>query len=262
MSAIENIKQQMKAEGERVLISSRTVAEDFGKEHKHVLRDIEKAKCSEEFARSNFGPGSYTDANSQQRPEILMTKDGFAFIAMGFTGRAAAQFKELYIQAFNEMEATLTAHAIPMPESHDLMMDRIQVLAQGTVRNHERLRAIETAADGNVLSAVQQQKIASLITQRVTETSNDMADTLGKEFGKKVLGAVLFSLFSSEAKHFIPVGMKAQMKWKDTEARYFSAMVKRLDEVVFTEAEIRSRRLQNAAAWARRNGGRKWKRTS
>ena len=34
-----------------------------------------------------------------------MTRDGFTFLAMGFTGKKAARFKELYIKRFNEMEA-------------------------------------------------------------------------------------------------------------------------------------------------------------
>jgi Rha family phage regulatory protein len=37
----------------------------------------------------------------------LMTRDGFTFLAMGFTGKRAAQFKEKYIEAFNRMEAEL-----------------------------------------------------------------------------------------------------------------------------------------------------------
>ena len=36
-----------------------------------------------------------------------MTRDGFTFLAMGFTGKVAAQFKEAYINAFNEMEEKL-----------------------------------------------------------------------------------------------------------------------------------------------------------
>lgn len=36
-----------------------------------------------------------------------MTRDGFTFLAMGFTGKVAAQFKENYINAFNQMEDIL-----------------------------------------------------------------------------------------------------------------------------------------------------------
>ena len=43
----------------------------------------------------------------RELPMYLMTRDGFTFLAMGFTGKVAAQFKEAYINAFNEMEAML-----------------------------------------------------------------------------------------------------------------------------------------------------------
>lgn len=83
--------------------TSLKVAEVFGKPHKNVLRDIKLLGCSEEFARLNFEPGFYSDANSQPRPMFEMTKDGFTFLVMGFTGSEAARFKEDYIRAFNLM---------------------------------------------------------------------------------------------------------------------------------------------------------------
>lgn len=43
----------------------------------------------------------------EKRPMYYLTRDGFTFLAMGFTGRVAAQFKEAYINAFNEMEEML-----------------------------------------------------------------------------------------------------------------------------------------------------------
>ncbi|WP_249411562.1 Rha family transcriptional regulator [Marinomonas sp. A3A] len=36
-----------------------------------------------------------------------ITRDGFVFLAMGFTGTKAAQFKEAYINALNQMEKQL-----------------------------------------------------------------------------------------------------------------------------------------------------------
>ena len=36
-----------------------------------------------------------------------MTKDGFCFLAMGFTGKEAAKWKEAFINAFNQMEAII-----------------------------------------------------------------------------------------------------------------------------------------------------------
>lgn len=36
-----------------------------------------------------------------------MTRDGFCFLVMGFDGPRAAEWKEAYIKAFNEMEIIL-----------------------------------------------------------------------------------------------------------------------------------------------------------
>ena len=90
-----------------VIASSRHVAEVFSKEHKNVLAAIENCECSSEFSRLNFKPSIYKDSRGKKQPEVLMTKDGFAFIVMGFTGKKAAKFKEAYINRFNEMEKAL-----------------------------------------------------------------------------------------------------------------------------------------------------------
>lgn len=86
---------------------SLTVAEVFGRKHKNVLDAVKRLDCSMEFAQLNFQPGSYLDANNQPRPMYVMTKDGFMFLVMGFTGAEAAKRKEAYIKRFNEMEAAL-----------------------------------------------------------------------------------------------------------------------------------------------------------
>ncbi|EOT9412018.1 Rha family transcriptional regulator, partial [Escherichia coli] len=47
------------------------------------------------------------------------TRDGFAFLAMGFTGKRAAQFKEAYINAFNQMEKQLSKPSVPSDVAHN-----------------------------------------------------------------------------------------------------------------------------------------------
>lgn len=84
-------------------VSSRKVAEIFGKEHKNVLRDIEDLDCSDEFSRLNFELSNYK-MRGKKYPEFLMTKDGFTFLVMGYRGKKAAKFKEDYIAAFNQMK--------------------------------------------------------------------------------------------------------------------------------------------------------------
>lgn len=92
---------------EKVVVSSRTVAEAFGKEHKNVMQSIRNLECTEDFRLLNFQQSSYLNEQQRDTPEYLMTRDGFTFLAMGFTGPRAAVFKEAYIEAFNKMEAEL-----------------------------------------------------------------------------------------------------------------------------------------------------------
>lgn len=60
--------------------------------------------CSEEFRLSNFGESSYKNDQGKKQPCYYMTRDGFVFLAMGYRGKKAAQFKEMYIKRFNKME--------------------------------------------------------------------------------------------------------------------------------------------------------------
>lgn len=91
------------------VISSRVVAEIFGKDHAHVLRDIKNLLSNEsglslEFRQSNFGQSTYKNKQNHKMPEYLLTKDGFIILAMGYNGKHAMQFKEAYIHHYDEME--------------------------------------------------------------------------------------------------------------------------------------------------------------
>jgi anti-repressor protein len=94
-------------ENNRPVTDSLIIAETFGKEHKHVMRDIRELECSEEFNRSNFGLTDYTDSMNRTYQKYLITQDGFSFLVMGYTGKEAARFKELYINQFNRMRDEL-----------------------------------------------------------------------------------------------------------------------------------------------------------
>lgn len=91
----------------QLLTTSLNVAQVFGKQHKNVLDAIKRLDCSAEFARLNFKPGSYLDANKQSRPLYDLTHDGFMLVVMGFTGPEAMRRKEAYIRAFNAMAEDL-----------------------------------------------------------------------------------------------------------------------------------------------------------
>lgn len=86
------------------MTTSLKVAEVFGKQHKHILLAIQLLDCSEDFIERNFGLYSYRAVGAKrQYPAYEITKDGFTFLAMGFTGAKAAEFKEKYIAEFNRM---------------------------------------------------------------------------------------------------------------------------------------------------------------
>jgi Rha family phage regulatory protein len=97
--------------------TSLDVAAHFRKQHKTVLRAIANLECSPEFNRHNFAPVGYTDAAGRKYTQYRMTRDGFTFLCMSFTGKEAAQWKEAYILAFNQIESELThkAQATPQP---------------------------------------------------------------------------------------------------------------------------------------------------
>ena len=88
-------------------VTSLQVAEAFGKEHLHVLRDIRNILESDDFTESNFGLSEYTDSTGRTLPMYIMSRDGFVLLGMGFTGAKARAMKISYIIRFNEMEAEL-----------------------------------------------------------------------------------------------------------------------------------------------------------
>jgi Rha family phage regulatory protein len=92
---------------EKFYMDSRSIAEIFGKEHKSVLRAIRNLESSDEFSQLNFAPSFYINSQNKVQPMYLLTKDGFTLLAFGFTGKKAMEFKELYIEKFNAMEAEL-----------------------------------------------------------------------------------------------------------------------------------------------------------
>lgn len=90
---------------EQAVVSSRTVAEKFGKEHRHILEGVRNLTAENSAVKKMFLKGNYTNDRGQVYPEFLMNRDGFALLVMGFTGKEALDWKLKYIQSFNEMES-------------------------------------------------------------------------------------------------------------------------------------------------------------
>ncbi len=114
MNKIVNILNQ---EGQLV-VTSRQISEDFKKRNSHVVEAIENkiksltAENSEVEIEKLFIPTTYIH-NGNEYKEYLLTRDGFTFIVMGFTGAKADAWKLKYIEAFNKMEKAIKEQQVP-----------------------------------------------------------------------------------------------------------------------------------------------------
>ncbi|EPW1928551.1 Rha family transcriptional regulator [Escherichia coli] len=107
----------------QAVTSSLAVADFFSKRHDDVLKKIRILDCSPEFCARNFAETSILvrqpNGGTRKLPCYQITRDGFAFLAMGFTGKRAAQFKEAYINAFNQMEKQLSRPSTLSDAAHN-----------------------------------------------------------------------------------------------------------------------------------------------
>ena len=110
--------------------SSRQIAESFGKEHKHVLDAIKSIKAENSAVTSMFFESTYTAGTGKAYPMYLMNRDGFTLLAMGFTGKAALEWKLKYIAAFNAMEKQLAQRP---------QLSRAELMAQALIAAHDEL---------------------------------------------------------------------------------------------------------------------------
>lgn len=99
-------------------ISSREVAEMMEKQHKNLLRDIEKhTAILEKVSELNFELtdlwqlSSYLDAQGKERKEYKVTKKGCEFLAHKTTGEKGDIFTIRYMNRFEEMEQYIEAQS-------------------------------------------------------------------------------------------------------------------------------------------------------
>jgi len=108
------------------------IAETFEKRHDRILRAIEDSLSlfikigDPNFGETNFFKSTYNDSQNKKRPMYLLTRDGFSYTVMGFTGEKAAKFKIAYINRFNQMGQfiqSLLTTKIERPEFTDAIKE-------------------------------------------------------------------------------------------------------------------------------------------
>lgn len=111
---------------DQVVTDSRSVAEHFEKQHRHVLDAIRNllGGMPKIGQTPMFHETSYVnEQNGQTYPMYLMNRDGFSLLVMGFTGAKALEWKIKYINAFNEMEQAIkTPQLTPNPHYRTRMI--------------------------------------------------------------------------------------------------------------------------------------------
>lgn len=112
------------------VVSSRQIAESFDKNHRDVLRAVDNLKEDVRNFAQMFFEGTDQDSYGREQRTYLMNRDGFTLLAMGFTGKAALEWKLKYIAAFNEMEKKLAEQP---------QLTRSQLLATALIAAHEEL---------------------------------------------------------------------------------------------------------------------------
>jgi Rha family phage regulatory protein len=126
------------------MTSSLEIAAHFGKPHDAVLKAIRKtikrAKNPERLVNFYESFTTYTTANGAQRkrPIYYLTKDGFNFTVMGFTGEKADEWKWRFIDAFNALEAELKTKTERYATALDQVRPCLRPVVEGTESGHDR----------------------------------------------------------------------------------------------------------------------------
>lgn len=137
----------------KAVTTSQSVAAYFIKRHDNVIQKIECLDCSPEFRLLNFKEAFYQRENPNGGNGITtkcyeMTKDGFVFLVMGFTGKKAAAFKEAYIAEFNRMEEEIRQ------KKNDMIFGDSRTLVIH-LDEHGNIKSSEKVPDDSVVCNVQ-----------------------------------------------------------------------------------------------------------
>lgn len=178
----------------QAVTTSLQVAKVFNKKHKHVIEainnKIQSAENSADYQKM-FVAGTYKDSQGRTYPMYYMNRDGFTFIAFGFTGAKADQFKLKYIDAFNRMEKQLQQQKpLSLPE-------QIQLIAKGYENLSADVDDIKNrmGLPGNMAHSFSKKRNAKIINVLGGKKSNAYCD-------KNIRAKTYRALFSSYRETF------------------------------------------------------------
>ncbi|EOH8732827.1 Rha family transcriptional regulator [Enterococcus faecalis] len=168
----------------QVVTSSLQVAETFRKQHKHVLEAIDELKqgLAENSADLFYEDIYVHPQNKQSYRQVIMNRDGFTLLAMGFTGQKALQFKLKYIEAFNQMEKEIQQPKLPTSKRELAMLalsaneetnERVDNIDKRLVDIEEN-KLISTEDKGTIDSRVRKKVYYLCKEQRLSQEAKSM----------------------------------------------------------------------------------------
>ncbi|WPH44427.1 Rha family transcriptional regulator [Enterococcus faecalis] len=169
---------------QQAVTSSLQVAETFNKNHRDVLAAIDDLK---EGVAENYADLFYEDTyihpqNKQSYRQVIMNRDGFTLLAMGFTGQKALQFKLKYIEAFNQMEKEVQQPKLPTSQRELAMLalsaneetnERVDNIDKRLVDIEEN-KLISTEDKGTIDSRVRKKVYYLCKEQRLSQEAKSM----------------------------------------------------------------------------------------
>lgn len=194
------------------MVSSQLIADKFEKAHRDVLRAIKNLDCSEDFKVRNFAQCSFKNKMNREYEGYMMTRDGFSFLCMGFTGKKAAEWKEAFINAFNSMEKQL----LKQQDSIEWKQARIQSKSARRSFTDVVKQFVEYATEQGSKSAgmyymnITKMEYAALeLTEKGQKLPKDFRDTLD------CMDLCFLSTAEQVAKNALQQGMELQMHYKE-----------------------------------------------
>ncbi|AXG38851.1 phage regulatory protein [Enterococcus gilvus] len=171
----------------QAVTTSLQVADNFEKQHKDVLEAIDtKIQSAENSAhyKNMFAEGEYKDSRGRTQRLYYMNRDGFSFIAFGFSGRKADSFKFKYIEAFNQMEEYIQQQ----PKIATTQREQVILALQANEETNQRVDELDTRVadleENTVLSAGDYGYISRRINQRVAEVARGFGRLTQEQRGK------------------------------------------------------------------------------
>lgn len=232
------MNELVKIKNNQVVVSSRQVAEKFGKLHKDVLENIREILKAENSAVRFFQESLYkVPGNNKSYPEYLMNRDGFSLLVMGFTGKDALHWKMKYIAAFNEMEAKLNGKPISLLKEKEIEAR----LNNSRARIASEFRKIAEKTDIPEYKHICQQKAAEVLSgvpllpmeeaKEITYSATDIGKLLGVSANKIGTIANKYNLKTPQyGKYFYS---KSEYSCKEVETfRYYECAIAKFREIL------------------------------